>query len=68
MSTNFDNPSRFSPAGVTTAAVLVVVLSMGISTLTTPEASQHGNAVMSPTTNVAQMYRQGAKVLIARSQ
>jgi hypothetical protein len=40
MKTHFETRSRFSPAGLTTAAVLLVTLAMGASTLFSDGATQ----------------------------
>jgi hypothetical protein len=39
MNARFENPPRYSAAGVTTAALLIVMLAMAASTLFTPEPS-----------------------------
>jgi len=39
MSTRFETASRFTPAGVTTASTLVVMLAMAASTLFTQDSS-----------------------------
>jgi hypothetical protein len=43
MSTNYEAAPRATAAGVATVAILVVILSMGLSTLQGPTASQPGN-------------------------
>jgi hypothetical protein len=58
MSTRFDTQPRFSAAGVTTAAVLIMILAMGISTLRPSEAPQAGVAAGSSPAQVAQAHHQ----------
>lgn len=56
MSTRLDTQPRFSAAGVTTAAVLIMILAMGISTLRPSEAPQTAAAAASSPTHVAQAH------------
>jgi hypothetical protein len=58
MSTRFDAQPRFSAAGVTTAAVLIMILAMGISTLQPSEAPQPAVAAASSSAQVAQAHHQ----------
>ena len=58
MSANFNNKPRFTPAGVTTAAVLAVVLAMGFSTLLPSETPQSGASASSSSAQVAQAHHQ----------
>ena len=54
----FDTKPRFSAAGVATAAILVVILAMGVSTLGPSEAPQAAVAATSSQSQVAQMHHQ----------
>lgn len=58
MSTRFDTQPRWSAAGVTTAAVLVVILAMGVSTLLPSEAPQSAATAASSSAQVAQAHHQ----------
>lgn len=58
MSNRFDATPRFSAAGVTTAAILVVIVAMGVSTLRPSEAPQSGVAATSSSARVAQAHNQ----------
>jgi hypothetical protein len=56
MSNRFDARPRFSAAGVTTAAILVVIVAMGVSTLRPSEAPQSAVAANSSSAQVAQAH------------
>jgi hypothetical protein len=58
MSANFNTEPRFTPAGVTTAAVLVAIVAMAVSTLLPSETRQTGDFATSSATQVAQSHHQ----------
>jgi hypothetical protein len=58
MSANFNIQPRLSPAGVTTAAVLVMIIAMGISTLLPSESPLTGDFATSSSSQVAQAHHQ----------
>jgi hypothetical protein len=58
MSADFNNKPSFTPAGVTTAAVLVVILAMGLSTLLPSETQQPGASASSSSAQLAQAHHQ----------
>ena len=60
MNTNFHSQPRLSPAGVTTAAVLVTIIAMAISTLLPTDAPQTGDFATSASTQVAQAHHHTA--------
>ena len=56
MSAKFNTEPRFSPAGVTTAAVLAVIVAMAVSTLMPTETPQSSGLAASSSTQVAQAH------------
>ena len=56
MNSHFETPSRCSPAGVTTAAILVVMLAMGVSTLLSSETSGPQGTAAAGHSQVAQTH------------
>ena len=58
MSNRFDAPPRFPAAGVTTAAILVLIVAMGVSTLRPSEAPQSAVAATPSSAHVAQGHNQ----------
>ena len=58
MGNRFDAPQRFSAAGVTTAAILVLIVAMGVSTLRPSEAPQSSVAATSSSAQVAHAHNQ----------
>ena len=58
MSNRFDAPPRLSAAGVTTAAILVVIVAMGVSTLRPSDAPPSAVAANSSSAQVAQAHHQ----------
>lgn len=59
MNARFENPARCSATGLTTAAVLSVVLAMAASTLFTPDAPAGGPTAASSATHVVQSDQSG---------
>jgi hypothetical protein len=58
VSVQFETQPRLSAAGVTTAAILVVILAMGASQLVPSEAARPGDSAGTPSTQVAQAHHQ----------
>jgi hypothetical protein len=58
MKARFEPSRRFSAAGVTTAAVLIVILAMGVSTLVPSAAPVPGDPAASSSTQVVQAHHQ----------
>ena len=58
MSAHFNTQPRISPAGATTAAVLVTIIAMAISTLLPSETPQTSDFAKSSATQVAQAHHQ----------
>jgi len=56
MGAQFDTEARFSAAGVSTAAVLIAILAMGLSTLLPSEAPTNGDSAASSSAQVAQAH------------
>lgn len=56
MTSKFESPKRLCASEITTAAVLVLILSMGISTLYTPEAPQSAGIASAKVSPVAQSH------------
>jgi hypothetical protein len=59
MNTDFGTPSRCSTTGVTTAALLIVMLAMGVSTLLTPATPLPDTTAGAGATQVADSHRHG---------
>jgi hypothetical protein len=56
MGAQFDTQPRYSAAGVTTAAVLIMILAMGVSTLLPSQTPTPGDSAASSATQVAQAH------------